>query len=211
MYTILKEERIRIDFNQGIKVIVDGPDNHYFVEVLEYPQGNDLPYYVQGYPIPKLDGSNLFNFDAEFYLDFEVNIYKFVDGFGNKKILSHRYNDYGQLVRFILDSNSFQECEIWVDLIKKYQQIHGCEVFLDSNFDVLNKEFKTYYHANMLNFYKTYRIGRFPKSSNDFKSRETRKEGILWFGNWKTFWSYQHPRFWGNLTSEEIAKDILGL
>jgi hypothetical protein len=36
-------------------------------------------------------------------------------------------------------------------------------------------------------------------------------EGVIWYGNWKTFWSYQHPRLWKNLSSQQIADDILGL
>ena len=57
----------------------------------------------------------------------------------------------------------------------------------------------------------TYNIGRFPKSSTDFRTVDHRKEGLIWYGNWKTFWSYQHPRVWTDLTSQEIVDDILGL
>jgi hypothetical protein len=38
-----------------------------------------------------------------------------------------------------------------------------------------------------------------------------RMEGVIWYGNWKTFWSYQHPRPWKTLSSQEIVDDILGL
>ena len=40
---------------------------------------------------------------------------------------------------------------------------------------------------------------------------DSNKEGVIWYGNWKTFWSYQHPRLWKNLSSQEIVDDILGL
>ena len=49
------------------------------------------------------------------------------------------------------------------------------------------------------------------KNSSDWRTIDPRKEGLIWFGNWKTFWSYEHPRCWKQLTSKEIADDILGL
>ena len=73
------------------------------------------------------------------------------------------------------------------------------------------QKFDSFYQTYGLNFYKTYNIGRFPKTSNDFKTVDPRKDGLIWYGNWKTFWSYQHPRNWANLSSQEIVDDILGL
>jgi hypothetical protein len=40
---------------------------------------------------------------------------------------------------------------------------------------------------------------------------DMRMEGYIWFGNFKKFWSYQHPRNWNNLSSQQIIDDILGL
>ena len=34
---------------------------------------------------------------------------------------------------------------------------------------------------------------------------------IFGFGGLKLFWSYQHPRSWSFLNSQEIVDDILGL
>ena len=75
----------------------------------------------------------------------------------------------------------------------------------------IDSESDTRYQTRDITPYKTYRIGRFPKNSTDWKTIDPRKEGLLWFGHWKTVWSYQHPRLWKNLSSEEIVNDILGL
>ena len=75
----------------------------------------------------------------------------------------------------------------------------------------LNKKLPNYYLTYGIDHYKTYNIGRYPKTSKDFKTVDHRKEGLIWFGHWKTFWSYQHPRLWKNLSSQEIVDDILGL
>jgi hypothetical protein len=62
-----------------------------------------------------------------------------------------------------------------------------------------------------IDYYKTYNIGRFPKNSHDWRTIDPRQEGVIWYGNWKTFWSYQHPRLHSNLSSKEIIDDILSL
>ena len=59
--------------------------------------------------------------------------------------------------------------------------------------------------------YKTYKIGRLPKSSTDWKTVDDRFQGVINFGNWKSIWSYEHPRSWNELNSSQIVDDILGL
>ena len=113
--------------------------------------------------------------------------------------------------RIDLITKDIEEARIWVDRIKLYQKIHGCRISINSDFEEINKSFESYYHTNGIDFYKTYNIGRFPKTSSDFRTMDHRKEGLIWYGNWKTFWSYQHPRKWTDLTSQEIVDDILGL
>ena len=92
-----------------------------------------------------------------------------------------------------------------------YCEINSCEKIIQSKFDDLNKHTNISYINKELEPYKTYSIGRYPKNSSDWKTVDPRKEGLIWFGNWKTFWSYEHPRCWKYLTSKEIADDILGL
>jgi hypothetical protein len=144
-------------------------------------------------------------------VDFEISVSKLHPFYGMRKIFTHRYNDYSKLVRFNLKTENREELEIWLDRIHLYQEVHGCEIFINSKFDDVNKKFSTYYRTYDIDFYKTYNIGRYPKSSTDFRTMDMRMEGLIWFGNFKKFWSYQHPRNWNNLSSQEIIDDILGL
>jgi hypothetical protein len=128
-----------------------------------------------------------------------------------KRIFTHRYTDYGKVVLFNLVTDDKEECLLWLDRVYQYQKNHGCKIAVNTNFSDINKSIPSYYNVSGIDFYKTYNIGRFPKTSNDFKTVDPRKDGLIWYGNWKTFWSYQHPRNWANLSSQEIVDDILGL
>jgi len=212
MFTQINNEKIRLNFQSGIKVYVDGPETYYLLEINEFKKNSDSPVFVESYHITtKSDkGKNsYFHLPIEFYFDFEVNVYRFNEDSGLQKIFSHRYNDNGKLLKFVLDTSNFEEAEIWIEQIKKYQSIHNCKIVVESKFDVLNNTFNTKYLTKDIDFYRIYNIGRYPKSSNDWRTIDPRKEGVLWFGYWKTFWSYQHPRCWTSLSSKEIINDIL--
>jgi hypothetical protein len=212
MYTQVNSEKIKLNFNSGISCTIEGPDSDYYVQVSEFVKGNDLPKYVEGYGISGVNPQgNRFSLPIEFYMDFEIQVFKFVDGFGFVRIFTHRYNDYGQYVKFVLDSKYLEECKLWVEQIKYYSKIRGCKVILETPFDTLNKEFVSNYNVKIIEPYKTYKIGRFPKISNDFRTVDERCEGLIWFGYWKKFWSYQHPRIWNQINSLDIVNDILGL
>ena len=213
MYIQLGNEKIDIDLNSGIKVFVHGPEKYYYVQVSEYVDGNDLPKYVEGYVIAKDDFKfkKFYTLPIEFFMDFEITVLKFVDGIGLSQIFSHRFNDYGKYVRFILETENLNECKKWVEKIEEYKIKRNCEIVLSSAFPELNKKYSSFYNSKNITPYKTYRIGRFPKSSNDFRTLDPRCEVLIWFGYCKKFWSYQHPRLWKSLNSEEIVKDILGL
>ena len=161
---------------------------------------------------PSLPGYfTFFECGIEFYYDFEINIYKFIDDVGITKIFSHRYNDSGKLVKFNLVTDNLDEAHIWNLKVLEYQKIHNCKALVISKFDEINKQYPSYYESYNASPYKIYNIGRFPKVSKDFKSADPRTFGYLHFGYWKTSWSYQHPKSWTSLSSEEIANDILGL
>jgi hypothetical protein len=213
MYFQLGDEKIVMDFNNGITVRVGGPDLTYFVECVEHRGIDHQPVTLEGYHIT----SNCdwpykeFKIPIEFYLDFEIKIYKFDPQYGLKLIFNHRYNDYDQVVRFILDTDNLEEAELWLKKVKEYQRKNYCKAQIFSKFEEIEKESDSRFQTKNLTPYKTYKLGRFPKNSSDWKTVDPRKEGLLWFGYWKTVWSYQHPRLWKNLSSEEIANDILGL
>jgi hypothetical protein len=213
MYFSLNEERVILNFNPYPYVRITGPDELYYVEMREYVDNDDKSFSVDSYKVsPTKSGwRNYFDVPIEFYGEFEISISKYVPNYGIKKIYTHRYNDYGKFVRFNLDTNDLDECILWVERVMEYKKIHGCKPLINTRFDEVNKKFSDYYSINNIDYYKTYNIGRFPKKSTDFKTLDARQEGVIWYGNWKKFWSYQHPRCWKTLSSQEIIDDILGL
>jgi len=215
MYIQINQEKIKIDFNSGITVSISGPDDFYYVEVNEFQKNNDNLVYVEGYLITdKLKYTWMkknFTLPIEFYFNFQIKIYKFIDKIGLKPIFTHQYNDNDKLVLFKLDTNDYNEALLWTDRILQYKKINQCKIVLESQYETLNKSFDSFYQTKNLDFYKTYKVGRYPKTSTDWRTVDPRKEGVIWFGNWKTFWSYQHPRFWKNISSQEIIDDILGI
>lgn len=211
MFINVNNEQIEISFNPHIYVNVLGPEHLYYVELREYVKDNPESRFVEGFHFNRnadIVKDHNFYFFGEFYGDYEISIFKFVKNVGLQKIHSHRYNDCGQLVEFNLDTDNIEDAKIWVRSIDEYQRKHGCVVKVNSKFEEINN----LYSKDEQLPYKTYNIGRFNKTSTDFKSiGETRKYGNLWFGNWKVFWSYQHPRNWRDLSAKEISDDILGL
>lgn len=212
MLITVNNEQIEINFNPNIYVNVWGPEHFYYVEVREYVEDNIESKFVEAFHFnrnAKIVKDFHFYFFGEFYGDYEISVFKFVKNIGLQKIYSHRYNDCGKLVEFNLVTDNIEDAKTWSKCIEEYQKKHGCIVKINSKFEDINNLYDT---KNLEFPYKTYNIGRFPKISSDFKSvGETRKHGKLWFGNWKVFWSYQHPRNWKELSAKEIADDILGL
>jgi hypothetical protein len=154
-----------LDFNEGITVRVGGPDLSYFVECVEYRGIDHEPVTLESYHI----ASNCdwpyreFKVPIEFYLDFEIKIYKFDPNYGLKLIFNHRYNDYDQLVRFIIDTEDYNEAKLWLNKIKEYQRKNYCKIQIFSRFEDIDAESDTRYQTRNLTPYKTFRIGRFPK------------------------------------------------
>ena len=213
MFFRVGREQVVLDFNQGITIRIGGPDLSYFVECVEYKGVDHQPVTLESFHVnancnyPKTE----FKIPIEFYFDFEIRIYRFDPNYGLKLIFTHRYNDYSQLVRFILDTDNYEEANIWLKKINEYQEKNYCKIQIISKFDDINSHSDTRFKTRDITPYRTYRIGRFPKTSTDWKTLDPRKEGLIWLGNWKTIWSYQHPKLWKFLSAEEIANDILGL
>lgn len=212
MFITVNKEQIEIKFDPYVYVNVWGPEHLYYVELREYVNGDTESKLVEAFHFNRntnIMKDDNFYFFGEFYGDYEISVFKVVKNFGLQKIHTHRYNDCGKVVKFNLVTDNFEDAKIWSESVLEYQKKHGCIISLNSNFEELNKSLS---QTNSITPYKTYNIGRFEKTSTDFKSiGETRKYGNLWFGNWKVFWSYQHPRNWKDLSAKEISDDILGL
>ena len=214
MFTKIDNVKISYNFNNGIEVYVDGPDNFYYVEVREYPKNSDQSKLIQGYHITSkniLKHKTFFRCDIKFYFDFEILIYRLDISNGLTLMWNHRYNDRDRLVKFKLITNNREEASMWASKVLKYSKIRGCRPIIESDFDDINRMASTFFSIEGVDTYKTYSIGRLAKSSNDWKTVDDRFKGVLFFGNWKSFWSYEHPRSWNFLNSLEIVDDILGL
>lgn len=216
MFTRIDDITIRMDFNEGVKVWVKGPDLFYFVEILEYEKGCGDPKYLEGHQVHSIPTDaapfwKFFKYDARFYSDFEIRVYRCDDNEGMLLVHTHRYNDRGKYVRFEITNKNKEETELWVERIHKYCVIHKCYPVIKTDFTDINHRHKNFFITDGIEYYRTYRIGRFPKASKDFKTQDPRKKGFLWFGFWKIFWSYEHPRNWKFLNSQEVVDDILGL
>ena len=213
MYFQLGNEKILLNFDKGVYVRVTGPEMLYYVECLEYRGIDSTPAIVESYQVNSTVNwpQEEFHLPIEFYFDFEIRIFKFDDNFGLTRIFEHRYNDYGKLVRFELNGNDLDEEKIWLKRIFEYKVKHSCNIQIKSRYKEIEYFSDTKFQTRDLTPYRTYRVSRFFKESNDWKTIDPRKENMIWYGNWKTFWSYQHPRLWKNLNSQEIIDDILGL
>lgn len=210
----IDENQFSIDFNNGITAKPLGKENYFYFELTEFTKNNHNPKIVEATHVhthAPINAPQEFSVPIQFYFDFELSIYKFVKNYGIQRIYTHRYNDTNKVVKFILKPKDSYEGYLWLEKINLYCSIHNCKKIIESTFPEL-ENFSDYKYSNReIEPYKTYRIGRFPKSSTDFRTTDVRMEGYVWFSNWKTFWSYEHPRSWNFLNSEEIVTDILGL
>lgn len=212
MYFSLNNEKIVFHQTTGITVRINGPEDLYYVEVREF-KNNHESYFLEGYQVSleKKEGVETeFNFPILFYADLETSIYKFTGSKRATKIFTHRYNDYGKLVKFKFDSDNYKECDIWYEKVMEYSFLKGCKPVIDSPFDEINKKVPSFYEIIDIDYYKTYYLGRYPKTDS-WKPRQTLDEAILREKNVIDYWSLHHPRNPENLTSEQIASDILGI
>jgi len=214
MFIETNNEKISLSFNPFISLEVLGSEKFYYVEVREFVDNEPTSRIVESYEVTQDPYSDWGEFDftcfIEFYFDFEISIYKFVDKHGLQRIFSHRFTENGQPIKFNLHSKDEEDCKIWVERILEYKRIKSCYVNFNSYYKEIN-DLSDIFLEDEQDYYKTYNIGRFPKTSLDFRSTDERSETAVWLGNWKKIWSYQHPRFWMNLSPKEIIDDILGL
>lgn len=212
MYFSLNNEKIVFHLTSGITVRINGPEDLYYVEVREF-KNNHESFYLEGYPVSldKKEGVETeFNFPILFYADLETSIYKITGSKRATKIYTHRYNDYGKLVKFKFDSEDYEECEIWYEKVMEYCSLRGCKPVIDSVFDEINKKVPNFFEIIDIDYYKTYYLGRYPKVDK-WKPKQTLDEAVLRDKNIIDYWSLNHPRNPEGLSSAEIASDILGL
>jgi hypothetical protein len=214
MFIETNNEKIFLSFNPHLRLEILGVEKMYYVELREFVDNEPFSRVIESYEITSDSnsdwGESIFGCFIEFFFDFEIVIYKYVDRVGLTRIFTHRFTENGQTILFNLHSKDKNDCKIWAERILEYKRKKSCFISINSFFKEIN-ELSDIKFTDDSEYYKTYNIGRFPKTSLDFRSTDERSEGLVWMGNWKKFWSYQHPRFWGDLSPKEIIDDILGL
>lgn len=214
MYIELNPEKIFFDFNPYFKISIDGPDQVYYIELREYEKNDSNSKIIESYEILSsryCNNKDWFTCFIEFKCDLEFSVFKFIDGIGLKRIHTHRFSEYQQNIKINIHSQNEEFCNLAAERIDLYRKLNNCFVCVDSNFDNINNRFDFSPKDEHIDFYKTYNLGRFPKTSIDFRSTNELTEGFIYLGNWKKFWSYQHPKIWVNLNPQQIIDDILGL
>jgi len=203
---------INHDFNNGIEVEVKGPDPFYLVELREFVGSEDMSIVLESYYIggSKERFRKKFRLPIKFHFDFEIVVYRYNFEYGLERIYNHRFNLRDKLVKFELKTSDENECRLWVESVKRFSKKYGCIPWVVSEFEHINQKFLSHFNIPTSQIYKTYEIGKFPKSSNDFRTLDRRHENQLWFGWYKLFWSYEHPRDYTKLNPQELVDDILG-
>lgn len=213
MFTKIDNVFIKYDFNNGINLTIKGPDNYYFVELREFIDSDDTSVVLESYYIAgsKNRFRDVFKLPIKFHIDFEIIVYRYNFDYGLERIYNHRLNMRDRLVKFILSTNDEKECRLWIESVKKFCDKYGCVPLVVTGFEDINNKFLSHYNIPTDKIYKTFEIGRFPKSSNDWRTMDARHENNIWFGWYKIFWSYEHPRDYSKLNPQELVDDILGL
>jgi hypothetical protein len=169
---------------------------------------------------------------AEFFCDWYVELKEFHPEYGFHVIKSHRYNDRGRPVLVKLHTEDDIEADIWAKVAIEYQKLHDCNLSIMTKSDMVLNKYQDgvipYVITNPweeypYNIYSTYDIGRFSfveygsdisrnKTHYDLFDKENLPDNI---GNryptTNLFASFKNPRNYNNQSSEDIARDILGL
>ena len=169
-----------------------------------------------------------------FYCDWIIEVTAWHDKYGFIMLDYHRYNDYGKNVQINLDTEDWDELCTWIGVAFEYKKIHKCNL----HFTIKNKKLrmgaeKTFgvtfmtWGSSVMDCYATYTLGRYlPDNESDHTFTYIGEDGIektipnpypeacppgKRYCITNLMYACDHPRDWHKLSSEEIAKDVLGL
>lgn len=170
---------------------------------------------------------------ASFYIDWLVEVKEFNPDYGFSTIFSKRINLIGENVVVKLHTSDDEEADIWAQVALEFQKKHDCNLTIQSKSDYIIDKYQdgvipyvvtASWNENLAgHIYASYDIGRFAFDEYganlsghaihyDIMDKANLPEQI---GNryptTNLFASFKNPRNYLNQTSEEIAKDILGL
>lgn len=213
MYITTKDGiEIEWTYNPRPTVKVDGgnDDEVFLVQIFEYYKNNSVPFLLDSYLI---ENGGAFQYNVTYYGKFELRVIRFDEQLGHTEIFRDVYNDLGERVRFVIGTQSLSEEIDFYNVIDEYVRQSKCVPTIVStlenstNFEVTD-EVLSYDIDWDSEYYKTYYVGRNQFLGDNLYEHRWRNVS---YGNWRLFWSLNNPREYNNLTSKEIAEDILGI
>ena len=171
------------------------------------------------------------------YAKWYVEVKMWNPDYGFIVVDSHTYNDCGKDVLISLHSKDYDDIYTWMLVGLKYKEIHRCNVHFSVEDETISKKLQAEFGIFPVPWdnrkpygknspYAKFDIGRFDphRNTNHYMyeldgDKETKilnpypdayPSGVrLVTGN--MMFSYKNPRDWTNLTTEQVAEDILGL
>lgn len=200
---MLDPNSIHINFHNGINLYFSEPqDQPIMIQVMEYYNGGLNPMHLNGYNMVTTV-SPYFRYFRSWYGEYLVNVWDWNSRKGPIKVFSHQYSEYLKPVLFLLEPQYPNDYKDWKSVIDDYVSQKKCKPTIKIIGDDYNSD----------DFYRIYTIKRHNRDSfyELWSAKKVQFHERIQDGNWREFWSYEHPRNWENLSARDIARDILGM
>ena len=237
---LLDNIKINYTFRPYPRVNIDLLDDRYENElvllnlhIIDEKTNQPVKISGQHYRIPFKIKEPMYSIYAKWY----INVKVWNPKYGFVTIDTHTYNDCGKSVLMNFHTDNYDELYAWFLVAFKYKDIHKCKLHFSIADETLHKrvqqEFgifpiewdkrESFYTANKP--YATYEIGRFnphPSTKHFMYKMDEDMDKIpnLFSKEYPSgarlvttnmMFAHKNPRDWANLTSEQVAEDILGL
>ena len=200
-----------------------------------YVMKNGQAHWLHSFVMPSTPEGDCYELTSfvKFYVPWLIKVKEYVPDYGFTTIYTHQLNLKGKPVLILLDTNDEEEGEIWAQVALEFQKKHDCDLTICSSLSSVREKYKDgsvpYVITSNINvntgqnYYASYEIGRY-----DFEEWGAVLAGRAWhydvyeeenfpdntafrLAPTNLFASYKNQRNYHNQTSEEIARDILGL
>ena len=213
MYTTFDNVNIEWTYDPRplLKVTGGNEGEVFLVQIFEYFKNNSYPYFLESHLV--VDGG-LFDYGVTWHGNFEFRVLRFDEQIGPVEIFRDRYNDFNKPVKFILNTTSKSEQELFLSAVNRYVSETKCIPTIETklqnstfpqNYQDLEQELSK--NSFDSTYYTTYWVGRNYYFGDNYYEHRWRS---ISYGNWREFWSFNNPRDYSTLSSVEIAEDILG-
>ena len=173
--------------------------------------------YLYHSSIQNLKKHHWFCFNRAFFWDAKIQWFCFVPEKGMVLVEEVTFDAGQRTVRIDLETDSFHEVQLWVDVCQEFKNKHKCNLIIgvkDSLITRISESRKSFTFVDSCSrcedfVYAKYTVGRFerPDHIEDFDHNPG------WFTQnwWRYYRSDKNPSLFQYQHSEDIARDILGL